>query len=186
MICRRGALVIEDAHVRVTAAKVPHPPLALALAYRFDAADRSIVVSGDTREFGRVGQAGERRRRAGPRSDARRARARDARGLPNRDALARSVIRSPHDRRTGRTGRERAGVKMLVLSHLFRPKTRVDEEWLAGRAIIRAGDRRSRPDGDLISCQRGKDRMLDHVGFAVPTSSGRSASMRRWRRSASR
>ncbi|MGH3628490.1 MAG: MBL fold metallo-hydrolase [Sciscionella sp.] len=40
--------VYEDANVRVTAALVDHPPIRTALAYRFDTADRSIVISGDT------------------------------------------------------------------------------------------------------------------------------------------
>ena len=40
--------VMEDEQVRVTAAKVFHPPINLSLAYRFDARDRSIVISGDT------------------------------------------------------------------------------------------------------------------------------------------
>ncbi|MEO8619755.1 MAG: MBL fold metallo-hydrolase [bacterium] len=44
-----GGLVFEDDNVKVTAAVVQHPPLAVALAYRFDAPDRSIVVSGDTK-----------------------------------------------------------------------------------------------------------------------------------------
>jgi ribonuclease BN (tRNA processing enzyme) len=43
-----GGLVLQDANVKVTAALVRHPPVVPALAYRFDAADRSIVVSGDT------------------------------------------------------------------------------------------------------------------------------------------
>ncbi len=41
-------LVYEDANVRVTAALVEHPPMAASFAYRFDCADRSIVISGDT------------------------------------------------------------------------------------------------------------------------------------------
>jgi ribonuclease BN (tRNA processing enzyme) len=44
-----GGAVMHDANVRVTAAVVEHPPLAMALAYRFDCPDRSIVISGDTR-----------------------------------------------------------------------------------------------------------------------------------------
>lgn len=44
-----GGLVMQDENVRVTAAIVEHPPLELALAYRFDCPDRSIVISGDTR-----------------------------------------------------------------------------------------------------------------------------------------
>jgi len=43
-----GGLVMQDENVRVTAAVVHHPPLAAAFAYRFDTADRSIVISGDT------------------------------------------------------------------------------------------------------------------------------------------
>jgi ribonuclease BN (tRNA processing enzyme) len=40
--------VMQNADVKVTAARVRHPPIAQAYAYRFDAADRSIVISGDT------------------------------------------------------------------------------------------------------------------------------------------
>jgi ribonuclease BN (tRNA processing enzyme) len=46
---RAGGRVLEDTNVKVTAAVVDHPPLAPAFAYRFDAADRSVVISGDTR-----------------------------------------------------------------------------------------------------------------------------------------
>lgn len=45
---RSGGPVMADANVRVTAALVRHPPMVPAFAYRFDTADRSIVVSGDT------------------------------------------------------------------------------------------------------------------------------------------
>jgi ribonuclease BN (tRNA processing enzyme) len=41
-------LVMENAHVKVTAARVRHPPIEQAYAYRFDCADRSVVFSGDT------------------------------------------------------------------------------------------------------------------------------------------
>jgi ribonuclease BN (tRNA processing enzyme) len=44
-----GGLLFEDDNVRVTAALVDHPPVVPAFAYRFDSADRSIVISGDTR-----------------------------------------------------------------------------------------------------------------------------------------
>ena len=45
---REGGLVMEDENVKVTSALVPHPPVTPAFAYRFDARDRSIVISGDT------------------------------------------------------------------------------------------------------------------------------------------
>ncbi len=43
-----GGEVMRDERVRVTAAVVTHPKIDTALAYRFDAPDRSIVISGDT------------------------------------------------------------------------------------------------------------------------------------------
>jgi ribonuclease BN (tRNA processing enzyme) len=40
---------MTDSNVTVTCARVDHPPLDVALAYRFDCSDRSIVISGDTK-----------------------------------------------------------------------------------------------------------------------------------------
>jgi ribonuclease BN (tRNA processing enzyme) len=40
--------VMQDERVKVTATLVDHPPVVPALAFRFDAPDRSIVFSGDT------------------------------------------------------------------------------------------------------------------------------------------
>lgn len=45
----REGVVYRDERVQVTAALVDHPPLAHAFAYRIDTADRSIVISGDTK-----------------------------------------------------------------------------------------------------------------------------------------
>jgi len=45
---REGGQVMRDENVRVTATLVDHPPVMPAFAFRFDAADRSIVISGDT------------------------------------------------------------------------------------------------------------------------------------------
>lgn len=42
-------VVFDDGNVRVRAFAVPHGDWAVAFGYRFDAADRSIVISGDTR-----------------------------------------------------------------------------------------------------------------------------------------
>ena len=41
-------LVMQSSDVKVSAARVRHPPIVHAYAYRFDAADRAIVISGDT------------------------------------------------------------------------------------------------------------------------------------------
>src|SRR5262249_2205301 len=45
-----GGTVMKDGNVTVTCALVEHPPVVPAFAYRFDTADRSIVISGDTRK----------------------------------------------------------------------------------------------------------------------------------------
>lgn len=116
---RGGGVVLEDANVRVTAAVVQHPPMALALAYRFDAPDRSIVISGDT-----------------VRSDALVALARGAdvlvhealipeavdrlvANVPNAPDLERSIL--SHHTSAEDAGRvaQAARVKTLVLSHLI-------------------------------------------------------------------
>ncbi len=44
-----GGVVMRTPGMTVTAALVDHPPMARAFAFRFDAPDRSIVFSGDTR-----------------------------------------------------------------------------------------------------------------------------------------
>jgi len=41
---------MQDKNVKVTCALVDHPPIAVALSYRFDTPGRSIVFSGDTRK----------------------------------------------------------------------------------------------------------------------------------------
>lgn len=138
-------LVFQDGGVRVTAAKVPHPPLELALAYRFDTPDRSIVISGDTRESEELAKLAadadvlvhevmlaERVREL-------------VRSLPNRDELARSVI--SHHTTAEEVGRVAAAarVKTLVLSHFVPAEDPdvPDEEWVApvrrhysGRVIV--------------------------------------------------
>jgi ribonuclease BN (tRNA processing enzyme) len=43
-----ASVVLQTPDMKVTAALVPHPPVTPALAFRFDTADRSIVISGDT------------------------------------------------------------------------------------------------------------------------------------------
>jgi len=126
-------LVFADEHVRVTAAKVPHPPLKTAFAYRFDARDRSIVISGDTAES-------EALVRLADQADvlvhevmlAERVEEM-LRPLPNRERLARSVI--AHHTTAEQVGRvaAKARVKLLVLSHFVPAEdpTMPDAEWIA-------------------------------------------------------
>jgi ribonuclease BN (tRNA processing enzyme) len=41
-------VILQNDEAKVTAALVRHPPIKQAYAYRFDSADRSVVISGDT------------------------------------------------------------------------------------------------------------------------------------------
>jgi ribonuclease BN (tRNA processing enzyme) len=43
-----GGHVMQDENVKVTSVLAKHPPVEPAFAFRFDTADRSIVISGDT------------------------------------------------------------------------------------------------------------------------------------------
>jgi ribonuclease BN (tRNA processing enzyme) len=129
---RAGGRVVEDANVKVTATVVDHPPMTLAFAYRFDAPDRSIVISGDTR-----------------RSEALVALARGAdvlvheamiaagvdrlvANVPNASDLKRSIL--SHHTTAEDAGRvaQAAGVKTLVLSHLVPAEdpTISDDVWI--------------------------------------------------------
>lgn len=53
----RPGVVYQDSLVRVTAFEVPHGKWAHAYGYRFDTPDRSIVISGDTKESDAVARA---------------------------------------------------------------------------------------------------------------------------------
>jgi ribonuclease BN (tRNA processing enzyme) len=138
-------LVMRDANLTVTAALVPHPPMDRAFAYRFDAADRSIVISGDT-----------------TRSDALVELARGAHvlvhealypagidrlvaGVPNASGLKRSIV--SHHTTAEDVGRvaQAAGVTTLVLSHLVPAEDPAITEqmwvdaarkWFRGRVIV--------------------------------------------------
>ena len=125
----RGAgPVMKDDLVTVTCAAVPHPLVPLALAYRFDCPDRSIVFSGDTAP-----------------SDALVALARGADvlvhealyvpaapGAPG-SALRQHIMDSHTSAEDAGRIAARAGVGTLVLSH-FVPSENppvTDEQWLA-------------------------------------------------------
>ena len=118
---REGGPVTADEHVKVTCTLVDHPPVVPAFAYRFDARDRSIVISGDTKPSPNLVKLSR---------DAdvlvhsvmyppaiRRLVAR----VPNASALEASILAhqtSAED--AGRVAQE-AGVKTLVLSHFVPP-----------------------------------------------------------------
>ncbi|MCP3401928.1 MULTISPECIES: MBL fold metallo-hydrolase [unclassified Bradyrhizobium] len=45
-----AGVVMQDDQVKVSCVLADHPPLPVALSYRFDTADRSVVFSGNTRK----------------------------------------------------------------------------------------------------------------------------------------
>ena len=116
-----GGLVMSDDNVKVTATLVDHPPVVPALAFRFDAHDRSIVISGDTAPSQNLVKLA-----AGadvlvhsvmypPAIDRLVAR------VPNAAALKGSIL--AHQTSAEDAGRlaQEAGVKSLVLSHFVPP-----------------------------------------------------------------
>jgi ribonuclease BN (tRNA processing enzyme) len=133
---RRAGAVMQDDRVTVTCAVVPHPLIAMALAYRFDCPDRSIVISGDTAP-----------------SDALVALARGADVLVHEtlyvpaapgepgSALRKHIMDSHTSAEDAGRIATRAGVRTLVLSHFVPSETpRVtDEQWLAAARTTFAG-----------------------------------------------
>jgi ribonuclease BN (tRNA processing enzyme) len=118
---RVGGVVMVDDRVTVTAALVDHPPVVPAFAYRFDARDRSIVISGDTSRSAKLVALAKgadvlvHSAMYPPALD------RLAAKVPNAATLKASILAhqtSAED--AGRVAQE-AGVRTLVLSHLVPP-----------------------------------------------------------------
>jgi len=135
-----GGLVMKDDNVTVTAALVDHPPVVPAFGYRLDAADRSIVISGDTARSERVVELAHgadvlvHSALYVPAVDRMVAR------VPNAARLKESII--AHQTSAEDAGRvaQAAGVKTLVLSHLVPPDDPevTEQMWLdAARAHFR-------------------------------------------------
>jgi ribonuclease BN (tRNA processing enzyme) len=114
----KDGLVMNDDNVKVTAALVDHPPIPIAFAYRFDTADRSIVISGDTKRSDKVVELAQgadvlvHSAVYVPALDRMIAR------VPNAASLKQSII--AHQTSVEDAGRvaQAAGVGTLVLSHL--------------------------------------------------------------------
>jgi ribonuclease BN (tRNA processing enzyme) len=130
----RPGLVMQNTTVKVTSFRVRHPPISQSYAFRFDARDRSVVISGDTAyapklaEFARGADV----------------LVHEAMYLPGVEAL---VKRFPDAKRlrqhlmASHTSTEdagkiaaQAGVKTLVLSHLVPgdDPSITDEQWAEG------------------------------------------------------
>jgi ribonuclease BN (tRNA processing enzyme) len=114
----KGGPVMQDENVKVTAALVNHPPVVPAFGFRFDARDRSIVISGDTTTCDnliRLAQGADvlvHEALYVPGID------RLVAGVPNATSLKKSIM--SHHTAVEDVGRvaQSAGVKTLVLSHL--------------------------------------------------------------------
>jgi ribonuclease BN (tRNA processing enzyme) len=127
-------LVMQNDKVKVTSCLVPHPPIKQAYAYRFNAKDRSVVVSGDTAyspelaDFAKGADVLVHEVIYLPGVEAL------IKRLPNAKRLREHLLAAhtlPED--VGRVA-ERSGVKTLVLSH-FVPgddPSITDEQWAEG------------------------------------------------------
>jgi len=125
--------IFKDDRVRVTAALNDHPPIRHSFAYRFDTADRSIAISGDTRyseavvKLARgadvlVHEVVSREYWERP-------------GAPQPPGVVRHILASHTDAPDVGRVAAAAGVGTLVLSHYVPtegPGTPADEEWIAG------------------------------------------------------
>jgi ribonuclease BN (tRNA processing enzyme) len=130
----QAGLVMQNADVKVSSFLVRHPAIRQAYAYRFDASDRSIVISGDTAyvpelaEFARGADVLVHEIMYLPGVEGLLKR------LPNAHRLREHLLAAhtlPED--VGRIA-ARAGVKTLVLTH-FVPgddPSITDEQWSAG------------------------------------------------------
>ena len=134
---RDGGTVFKDKAVQVKAALVPHPPVKPAFAYRFDTADRSIVISGDTApsdnliELARGADVLVHEAMYLPAIDRLVAR------VPNAPGLKQHILASHTSAEdAGRVARA-AGVKLLVLSHLVPADdaTVTDEMWISAARV---------------------------------------------------
>jgi ribonuclease BN (tRNA processing enzyme) len=128
----KDAVILEDDQVKVTVALVEHPPVVPAFAYRFDTADRAIVISGDTarsENLIRLAKGAEvlvHEAMYVPAVD------RIVARVPNASTLRQHLIDSHTSAEDVGRVAQAAGVKMLVLSHLVPPDDPLvtDEMWI--------------------------------------------------------
>ena len=114
----RGGVVPVGGAVKVSAALVDHPPVTPAFAYRFDAPDRSIVISGDTARSDNLVALAKGADVLVHSAMYPEAVTRMAARVANAGTLAASIL--AHQTSAEDAGRvaQAAGVKTLVLSHL--------------------------------------------------------------------
>lgn len=141
----KGGVVMQDESMKVTAALVHHPPVVPAFAYRFDAADRSIVISGDTTASDTLVDLAQGADVLVHEALFPEGVDRLVAGVNNAADLKRSIL--SHHTSAEDAGRvaQAAGVKTLVLSHLVPAEdpSITDQMWIAaasthfrGRIIV--------------------------------------------------
>jgi ribonuclease BN (tRNA processing enzyme) len=113
-----GGVVMQDDNVKVTATLVDHPPVVPAFAYRFDAADRSIVISGDTAKNDNLVKLAKSADVLVHTAFYPSAIDRLVARVPNASALKHSILAGQTSAEDAGRVAQAAGVKMLVLSHL--------------------------------------------------------------------
>lgn len=127
-----GGAVFKDNSVSVTAAVVPHPLVETALAYRFDTADRSIVISGDTAPSDELIALARRADVLVHEAMYLPAIDRLAARVPSATRLKQHLLASHTTAEDAGRVAQAAGVKLLVLSHLVPADdaTITDEMWI--------------------------------------------------------
>jgi len=127
-----GGGVLQEENMRVTAALVKHPPVIPAFGYRFDARDRSIVISGDTAPSDMLVELARGADVLIHEAYYPAAVDRLVSKVPNATSLKQSII--SHHTTAEDAGRiaSAAKVKLLVLSHLVPPDDPEvsDEMWI--------------------------------------------------------
>ncbi|HEY2847555.1 MAG TPA: MBL fold metallo-hydrolase [Pyrinomonadaceae bacterium] len=131
----REGLVLRNDSVTVTSCKVNHPLIGEAYAYRFDAKDRSVVISGDTAYFPKLAEFAKgadvliHEALYLPAVDA------IAKASPDPDRLRKHLLASHTSTEDVGKIAAQAGVKTLVLSHLVpgvASTVITDEMWTEG------------------------------------------------------
>jgi len=110
---------MRDDQVTVRATVVDHPPMVPAFAYRFDAADRSIVISGDTTRSDNLVKLAQGADLLVHSAVYLSAIDQLVARVPNATALKRSIIAGQTSAEDVGRVAQAAGVKTLVLSHLI-------------------------------------------------------------------
>ena len=130
---KESGMVFQDGAVKVTAALVPHPPVEPAFAYRFDTADRSIVISGDTARSDNLIQLAKGADVLVHETMYLPAINRLAARVPNATRLKEHILASHTAAEDAGRVAQAAGVKLLVLSHLIPADdpTITDEMWIS-------------------------------------------------------